>query len=56
MISSQVEKGRAELAKAEQYGKDLGKDINKKIDEADKKIETKAAEAKSGVSSWFGWK
>jgi len=29
-IDSAVEKGRAELAKAEQYGKDLSKDINKK--------------------------
>jgi len=28
----------------------------KKIDEADRKIEQKAAQAKSGISSWFGGK
>jgi len=28
----------------------------KKIDEFDRKVENKAAEAKSGISSWFGGK
>jgi hypothetical protein len=28
----------------------------KKIDEFDKKVETEASKAKSGISSWFGSK
>ncbi|KAE8453014.1 hypothetical protein EG329_012201 [Mollisiaceae sp. DMI_Dod_QoI] len=59
-VDSAVEKGRAELAKAEgkidAYRKEAGTDAMKKIDEADKKIEEGAAKAKSGISSWFGGK
>lgn len=59
-ILIQVEKGRAELAKAEskidQYRKEAGADAMKKIDQADRKIEEGAAKAKSGISSWFGGK
>ncbi|KUJ11988.1 uncharacterized protein LY89DRAFT_673783 [Mollisia scopiformis] len=59
-VDSAVEKGRAELAKAEgkldQYRKEASADTMKKIDQADKKIEEKAAQAKSGISSWFGGK
>ncbi len=58
--SQQVEKSKAELAKAEgkfeQYRKDAGAEAMKKIDAADKKIEDGAAKAKSGISSWFGGK
>lgn len=63
----QVNKTKAELTKAEgkaeAYGKDFQakaeeakKDAMSKIDAADRKIEAKAAEAKSGISSWFGGK
>ena len=52
----QVDKARAEATKMEAYGKDAKADAMKKIDAADRKIETKAAEAKSGISSWFGGK
>jgi len=55
-VDSAVDKSRAELAKAEAYGKDLKADALKKIDQADRKVEQKAAEAKSGISSWFGGK
>jgi hypothetical protein len=51
----QTDKARAELYKAEQYGKDVKADAMKKIDAADAKIEKKAADAKSGISSWFGF-
>lgn len=34
----------------------VAKDVNAKIDTFDKTVEQKAAEAKSGVSSWFGGK
>ncbi|KAK8069553.1 hypothetical protein PG994_006169 [Apiospora phragmitis] len=51
-------KTQAEIAKvkadAEAYGKDLKHDTLKKVDEFDRKVETKTAEAKSGISSWFG--
>lgn len=57
---AQVERGRAELAKAESkidsYRKETGAEAMKKIDQADKKIEEGAAKAKSGISSWFGGK
>ncbi|KAI9759685.1 MAG: hypothetical protein M4579_002162 [Chaenotheca gracillima] len=41
-------------AKANQYRKETGKDLQNKIDQADKKVEEGAAKAKSGVSGWFG--
>lgn len=56
----QVDKTKAELAKAEgkleQFGKDASKDALAKIDQADRKIEDASAKAKSGISSWFGGK
>ncbi|KAL2073628.1 hypothetical protein VTL71DRAFT_10954 [Oculimacula yallundae] len=55
-LDNAVEKSKAELAKADQYRKEAGQDAMKKIDAADRKIENKAAEAKSGISSWFGGK
>ncbi|TAQ91452.1 hypothetical protein B7494_g186 [Chlorociboria aeruginascens] len=55
-IDSASDSARAELAKANQYRKDLGKDTQKKIDEIDNKVEKKTSEAKSGISSWFGGK
>merc|ERR1711977_180829 len=47
---------KAELAKAEGKFDQYRKDAGAKIDAADRKIENKAAEAKSGISSWFGGK
>ncbi|KAK6851105.1 calcofluor white hypersensitive protein [Apiospora arundinis] len=41
-------------AEAENLGKDLKQDALKKVDQFDRKVETKTAEAKSGISSWFG--
>jgi len=59
-LDSATDKARAELAKAEgkldAYRKEASADAMKKIDEADRKIEQKAAQAKSGISSWFGGK
>lgn len=55
-ISQQANTARAELAKAENKFDHLRKDTNQKINEIDRKVETKAAEAKSGISSWFGGK
>ena len=52
----QVEKSKAELAKAEGKFDQYRKETGAKIDAADRKIENKAAEAKSGISSWFGGK
>ena len=60
LTQSQVDKSRAELAKAEgkldQYRKDATSATMKKIDEADRKVEEGASKAKSGISSWFGGK
>jgi len=41
---------------AESYAKETKAEAMKKIDEFDRKVETKAAEAKTGISSWFGSK
>ncbi|KAI0206058.1 hypothetical protein F4808DRAFT_455546 [Astrocystis sublimbata] len=43
-------------AEAEAYAKDAKASTLKKIDEFDRKVETEASKAKSGVSSWFGGK
>ena len=43
-------------AKAEQFRKDTGKEVNKAIDKFDTTVERKTSEAKSGISSWFGGK
>ncbi|EEH37498.1 hypothetical protein PAAG_07916 [Paracoccidioides lutzii Pb01] len=42
--------------KFEKARHDAARDVNAKIDAFDKTVEQKAAEAKSGVSSWFGKK
>ncbi|KAI1260898.1 hypothetical protein F5Y18DRAFT_431684 [Xylariaceae sp. FL1019] len=59
-VDSAIGKTQAELAKAraeaETYGKEAKDAALKKIDAFDKKVETEAAKAKSGVSSWFGGK
>lgn len=52
----QADKAKAELAKADAYRKEAERNAMKKINETDRKIEQKAAEAKSGISSWFGGK
>ncbi|KAK6218236.1 Protein phosphatase 2C 2 [Pestalotiopsis sp. IQ-011] len=55
-----LQKSQAEIAKAkadaEAYAKDVKASTLKKVDEFDRKVETKAAEAKTGLSSWFGGK
>ncbi|PVH76201.1 hypothetical protein DL98DRAFT_518092 [Cadophora sp. DSE1049] len=55
-LDNAVEKSKAELAKAEGKFDQYRKETGAKIDAADRKIENKAAEAKSGISSWFGGK
>ncbi|KAI0472886.1 hypothetical protein GGR56DRAFT_652336 [Xylariaceae sp. FL0804] len=49
-------KTQSELQRAEEYAKETKDAAMKKINETDKKVEAKAAEAKSGISSWFGGK
>lgn len=41
-------------SQAEALAKDTKAEALKKIDQFDRTVEQKAAEAKSGVSSWFG--
>ncbi|KAK9774460.1 putative Calcofluor white hypersensitive protein [Seiridium cardinale] len=57
-FDSAVSKSQAEIAKAkaeaEAYAKDVKANTLKKVDEFDRKVETEAAKAKSGISSWFG--
>merc|ERR1712098_600351 len=55
-LDNAVDKSKAELAKAEGKFDQYRKDAGAKIDAADRKIENKAAEAKSGISSRFGGK
>lgn len=42
-------------AQFEKTKKDKGKELNQSIDTFDKTVEKKAADAKSGISSWFGF-
>lgn len=55
-----VAKTQAELQKGKQeavgYAKDAKAATIQEIDKFDKKVEEKAAQAKSGVSTWFGGK
>ncbi|KAI1851018.1 hypothetical protein JX265_004550 [Neoarthrinium moseri] len=57
-FDSAAQKTQAEVAKAkadaEAYAKDVKASTLKKVDEFDRKVEQKTAEAKSGISSWFG--
>lgn len=57
MIASEAKSKLAEAqAKAQEYKEKTGKELNKAVDTFDKTVEKKAAEAKSGLSSWFGGK
>jgi hypothetical protein len=55
-----VSDGRSKLSSAEskldQLRHDAGRDIQAKIDAADRKVEEAAASAKKTTSSWFGGK
>ena len=42
-------------AKFEKYSKEAKAELNATIDQFDKTVEQKTAEAKSGISSWFGF-
>ncbi|KAI0144174.1 hypothetical protein F4776DRAFT_462811 [Hypoxylon sp. NC0597] len=57
-VDNALGKTQAELQKAkneaEAYAKDAKSAALKKVDEFDKKVETEASKAKSGISSWFG--
>ncbi|KAI9820394.1 MAG: hypothetical protein M1826_000920 [Phylliscum demangeonii] len=56
-IDHAIDETKAKLVSAEQkleqYGRETGRELSKKIDEADKKIEETAAKTKSGLSSLF---
>ncbi|KAI0853218.1 hypothetical protein F5Y00DRAFT_135010 [Daldinia vernicosa] len=57
-VDNTIHKTEAELrkaaAEAEAYAKEAKAAALKKVDEFDKKVETEASKAKSGISSWFG--
>jgi hypothetical protein len=42
-------------SEAESYAKEAKAETLKKIDDFDRTVERKTAEAKSGISSWFGF-
>jgi len=56
LTNSQIDKARAEAAKAEGKLEQYSKDAKKEVDAFDRAVEKKASEAKSGFSSWFGGK
>lgn len=43
------------IVEAEESAKQARKDANKSIENFDKTVERKVVEAKSGISSWFGF-
>lgn len=43
------------VAKFDQVRKETGKELHDTIDKFDKTVERKTSEAKSGLSSWFGF-
>lgn len=43
------------VAQAEEAAKQSRRDANKSIENFDKTVERKVVEAKSGISSWFGF-
>lgn len=47
---------RDTLNKVDEIRHDAAKKLNTSVDKLDKTIEDKAAEAKSGISGWFGGK
>ncbi|KAL7267707.1 hypothetical protein RUND412_009691 [Rhizina undulata] len=57
-IDSTVQDGKARINESEQKLREAkdqtGGAVMSKIDEADRKIETEASKAKSGLFSWFG--
>jgi len=59
-VDSAVDDTRAKVtsagSKTDQYRKGVGRDLQQKIDQVDRKVEEGASRAKSGVSSWFGSK
>jgi len=55
-FDSAVDKVNSELGRAEANAKVAKADAMKKVNEFDRKVEAKTAEAKSGISSWFGGK
>ncbi|KAI0108413.1 hypothetical protein F4814DRAFT_57513 [Daldinia grandis] len=59
-VDKTIHKTESELRKAaadaEAYAKDAKAAALKKVDEFDKKVETEASKAKTGISSWFGGK
>lgn len=50
---AELQKGKAEAAA---YAKDAKAATIQEIDKFDKKVEEKASQAKTGISSWFGGK
>ena len=42
-------------AKFDQVRQETGKDLRNTVDNFDKTVERKTSEAKSGISSWFGF-
>lgn len=43
------------VSQFEKTKKETGKELNSTIDKFDQTVEKKTAEAKSGISSWFGF-
>jgi hypothetical protein len=57
----QTDKSAADYAKEsvdrlDRARHDAARDVNAKIDSIDRTVEKKAADTKSGISSWFGGK
>ncbi|KAI1005371.1 hypothetical protein K3495_g2844 [Podosphaera aphanis] len=55
-VDSVIDKGRSEVAKAEDKIGMYRKETGQKIDDADRKIEENATKAKTEISSWFNGK
>lgn len=60
LTRKQKEQAQTGLSKTEKsisdYRMEVGKEAMAKIDKFDAVVEEKAAQAKSGVAGWFGWK
>lgn len=54
MATAERELSKAK-SEAESYAKEAKAETLKKIDDFDRTVERKTAEAKSGISSWFGF-
>jgi hypothetical protein len=59
-LSQEWNKAGAEFDKLKAQGgqkfEETRREVNKDIDQFDRKVEKKTSEAKSGISSWFGGK